>query len=100
MPDHHSAAEVYHELTKYTAENIRGGSDLDWSIQPATYKKIVSQHRIPLRPHHGPFATGESADGTAFGLAHLARLLLHTGGVTGLLQTPGGSRGLRAAPSA
>jgi len=100
VPDHRSAAEVYHELTKYTAENIRGGSELDWSIQPATRKEIVSQHRVPLRPHHGPFATGESADGTAFGLAHLARLLLHTGGVTGLLQTPGGPQGLRAAPSA
>ncbi|MEE8104122.1 MAG: SagB/ThcOx family dehydrogenase [Planctomycetota bacterium] len=100
MPDHRSAAEVYHQLTKYTRQNIRGGGELDWSIQPATHKKIVSQQRIPLRPHHGPFATGESADGTAFGLAHLARLLLHTGGVTGMLQTPGGSQGLRAAPSA
>ena len=104
MPD--SVADGFHRLTKYTAENVRGGPGLDWSRQPPQVKEIVSHHRVSLRPYI-PFTPSGEVDlappiePDRLGLATLSRLLFYTNGVTGLVRYQRG-RGqfLRAAPSA
>jgi SagB-type dehydrogenase family enzyme len=103
-------AVVYHEETKYSEEELRRRPrELDWSREPSPYKEIVSDRRTSLVPwlpfKRNPF-TGEELpdparlDGPRPGLPEISRLLFFTYGVTAMLETPLGRRGLRAAPSA
>jgi SagB-type dehydrogenase family enzyme len=101
------AALAYHRLTKYTQESVRQGGGLDWSIQPAQVKAIVSTQRVPLRPHTNFPAPHAATDaplppgGAAIGLPELGRLLYFGNGVTGMIRYQEGvGQLLRAAPSA
>ncbi len=103
------SALEYHTLTKYTEEGIRRSEGLDWSIQPAQTKEIVSSQRLSLRPYVNFPAPGAAMDapltppGTAkgLGLAELSRLLYFGNGITGMIRHQGDAgQLLRAAPSA
>jgi len=100
-----SIAEAYHALTKYTEDNVRSGPELDWSLQPAQFKQIVSQNRVSLRSYLPVRLPGQDAGtpvgGTHESLARLSRLLYFGNGLTGLIRYgPGQGQFLRAAPSA
>ncbi|MFI5402490.1 MAG: SagB/ThcOx family dehydrogenase [Planctomycetota bacterium] len=99
----------YHRLTKYTEESVRQSDGLDWSIQPAQTKEIVSTQRLSLRPYVNFPAPGAATDapltppGAAkgIGLPELSRLLYFGNGVTGMIRYQGNTgQLLRAAPSA
>ncbi|MCK6460777.1 MAG: SagB/ThcOx family dehydrogenase [Planctomycetes bacterium] len=99
-------ALAYHGLTKYTEESLRQGDGLDWSIQPAQTKEIVSSQRLSLRPYVNFPAPGAATDAPltpAKGLAlpELSRLLYFGNGVTGMIRIQENTgQLLRAAPSA
>jgi SagB-type dehydrogenase family enzyme len=101
------AALQYHDLTKYTEESVRQGDELDWSIQPAQSKEIVSTQRVSLRPYVPLPPSGAASDipvappGAGIGLVELSRLLYFANGVTGIIRYQGNTgQPLRAAPSA
>ncbi len=99
----------YHRLTKYTEESVRQSDGLDWSIQPAQTKEIVSTQRLSLRPYVNFPAPGAATDAPlsppgaskGIGLPELSRLLYFGNGVTGMIRYQGNTgQLLRAAPSA
>jgi len=106
VADPESVAQAYHDLTKYTEENVRTGPGLDWSRRPLQFKEIVSQQRVSLRPHMPVRMTDDGpeiempATPSGCDLAKLSRLLFFTNGVTGLIRYESGGQVLRAAPSA
>jgi len=98
----------YHRLTKYTEESVRRGDALDWSIQPAQTKEIVSTQRLSLRPYvnfpspaSATDAPLEPGGAKGIGLFELSRLLYFGNGVTGMIRYQENTgQLLRAAPSA
>ncbi|HEX5138516.1 MAG TPA: SagB family peptide dehydrogenase [Planctomycetota bacterium] len=95
-------ALVYHDLTKYTEESVRQGDGLDWSIQPAQTKEIVSSQRLSLRPFlNAPAQDAAPAAASGVGLLELSRLLRFGNGVTGMIRIQeNAGQLLRSAPSA
>jgi SagB-type dehydrogenase family enzyme len=99
-------ALAYHRLTKYTEESVRQGDGLDWSIQPAQTKEIVSSQRLSLKPYVNFPAPGVATDAPlappkGLALPELSRLLYFGNGVTGMIRYQENTgQLLRAAPSA
>jgi SagB-type dehydrogenase family enzyme len=103
-------AVVYHELTKYSEQELmQNPRPLDWSTKPAVYKDVVSERKVDLSPFlpfsRNPFtgaalAPTPSHEGDAVGLPQISRLLYFTYGITAVMKSPQESHALRAAPSA
>lgn len=93
-----SLSERYHEATKYTPENVRGGPGLDFSRQPPPFKAWQQETELGL-PNGGDERPDVDTGGQ-IGLAALGALLFHTYGVTLVREHPGVTMHYRAAPSA
>lgn len=103
-------AVVYHELTKYSEQELlQNPRQLDWSTKPSVYKELVSERKVDLTPFlpfsRNPF-TGAPLEpspvrqGDPVGLAQISRLLYFTYGITAVVKSPQEAHALRAAPSA
>lgn len=103
-------AVVYHELTKYSEQELmQNPRQLDWSTKPGVYKEVVSDRKVELGQFL-PFArnpfTGAALKPTAtrpgdpVGLSQISRLLYFTYGITAVMKSQQESHALRAAPSA
>ncbi|MBI4584921.1 MAG: SagB/ThcOx family dehydrogenase [Planctomycetes bacterium] len=102
-----SVAEFYHQSTKYFPENLSDFTP-DPAAKPPPFKSYLSERSVDLKPFlkealemqpvtaasPSPFTSKRGAIGG------LSRLLYHTGGITGVLESSGGPHYFRAAPSA
>ncbi|MEZ0229889.1 MAG: SagB/ThcOx family dehydrogenase [Planctomycetota bacterium] len=112
MSEAPSIAERYHDATKYSPEGIaKSQHHLDWEKKPSLWKDYDGQETVGLSAHlglKGPMLSDALAAlplpalaNESLGLAHVARLLFFTNGVTRVVPQPGDMPFLmRAAPSA
>ena len=97
-----SIAEYYHEVTKYSPENL-SATVPDPLQKPPPFKEYLSEQAVDLKPYlKGAPASGsgDPAVGAHGVLRSLSRLLYHTGGITDIHEGRGGTMYYRAAPSA
>ncbi len=116
-PDHPSVAEQYHEHTKYSLESISMLPSPDFASKPPVFKNYLSDKSIDLMPYLKGVQSRSSKDSTSKDLAspdpgtadlseeqasiaRISRLLFHTGGITGKIETEAGTQFFRASPSA
>ncbi len=112
MSEGPSIAARYHDATKYSPEGIAASThQLDWEKKPSLWKDYEGREQVALGPHLGlKGPTLETAlqglplpplDTARLELAHLARLLFFTNGVTRVIPQPGAPPILmRSGPSA
>lgn len=111
MTEGPSIAERYHDATKYSPEGIsKSQHQLDWEKKPTLWKDYEGRETVALAPHlglKGPMLRDALAGlplpplPAALGLAHVARLLFFTNGVTRVVPQHGSLPFLmRASPSA
>lgn len=103
-------AAVYHELTKYSEQELmQNPRQLDWSAKPGLYKDVVSDRKVELARYlpfsRNPF-TGAPIEAhpvsaeDPIGLPQISRLLYFTYGITAVVKSAQEAHALRAAPSA
>jgi SagB-type dehydrogenase family enzyme len=98
-PTASSIAEFYHELTKYSPENLSANLP-DPLLKPPPFKEYLSRRAVDLKPFLKAAAAPAGRGGERGPLTSLSRLLYHTAGITHVLEGRGGSTYFRAAPSA
>lgn len=95
-----SIAEFYHELTKYSAENV-SASVPDPLQRPPPFKEYLSERAVDLKPYlKGVPEISRRPEGLKCTLRSISRFLYHTGGITDVVEGRGGTIYFRAAPSA
>ena len=103
-----SVAQRYHELTKYAPETIAAHPGLDWDAKPSLFKRYHADDAVDLGPAlllekdpvtGLPIVPPELVDGKV-DLGALSTILLHTYGVTAVMEDGDEEHYFRAAPSA
>ncbi len=95
-----SVAEFYHELTKYSPENI-SATVPDPLQKPSLFKEYLSERAVDLKPFLKGIPEFSGVPETPKSmLRSISRFLYHTGGITEIAEGRGGIFYFRAAPSA
>jgi SagB-type dehydrogenase family enzyme len=103
-----SVAQRYHELTKYAPETIAAHPGLDWDAKPSLFKRYHADEPVDLGPSlllekdpvtGMPIVPAELISGR-MDIGSISTILLHSYGITAVMEDGDDEHFFRAAPSA